>query len=303
MPRHRLRTATAALMLMLAVCMLACDPAAGDDIAPSINNLIEQSLTPRATSSPERTATSAPIARPATSTGEQPRVLWMLRDHGGTDLAVVRFATNVEAIATLSLVGSPGEPAGVGPRTDTTFATQHTMSIPLAPASGVPQPTFLSLEVTDRQGATASATLEYGDTIAGLQYWARIDGERPAFVWTAPFKGNATWTSIVGGAAPPVSVQLFAKPAGCAPAEQCLATPVATFAADSPTLIERAQRHSIPVELPPTPAQDFQLLYTAVVDDAPSPSRCSTSATSRASPPSPASTDDRPASCPRVSAD
>lgn len=266
MPRHRSRTAIAALLLMLAPLVLACDATTGGGIAPSINNLIEQSLTPLPTSTPERSTPSPPIAETATSNEERPRVLWMLRDHGGANLAVVRFATNVETTATLSLIGSPGQPAGIEPRTESTFATRHTISIPLGPAPGAPIAAFLSVEVTDRRGAKATAHLEYGDSIAGTDYWARIDGERPAFVWTAPFKGNATWTDIVGSAAPPVSVQLFAKPAGCTAAEQCLATPVATFSADSPTLIEGGQRHSVPVELPPTPDQDFQLLYTATVD-------------------------------------
>jgi hypothetical protein len=271
MPRYGLRTLAGALVLASALLLLACEP---DSDAPSIGGLLKTTLTPTPTTTALLTAvTGTPAATAASGTptpapAEKPRVLWMLRDHGGSNVAVVRFAANEEVTAVLSLVGSPGQPpTGVDPQTDADFAAEHTLSIPLGVAPGTPPPAFLNLEVTDRQGTKATATLEYGDTIVGTQFWAQAEG-KPAFAFTAPFKGAATWTNLVGQGAqpPPGVVQLFGKVAGCTTAEQCPAGLLATFTEDTPAPAAGGESHSIPVELPPTPDQDFQLLYTSIAD-------------------------------------
>jgi hypothetical protein len=259
----------------LALVILSCESTSPEDIGPSIGGLLDDTATPAAgaATATERPALvqgrSTPMAQasPAPGPGMKPHVLWMLRDHGGTNLAVVRFAASVEVSAVLTVLGGSGQPVGVEPQTTTTYAREHTISTPLSPMPGsASPPTFLSLEVTDRHGAKASAALEYGNAIAGTQYWARTDDQRPAFTWTAPFRGNATWTNIAGPTSPPVSVQVFAKRAGCTTAEQCAPAPVAAFSTDTRTPLEGAERHSIPVDLPATPEQDFQLLYTVFID-------------------------------------
>jgi len=279
MLRLRSRTPASAARLTLTLALislvvLACDTEAG---TPSIGRLLDD--TPTATytvgQAPVEALASAtpaiqsPTTRPPASP-DKPRVLWMLRDHGGANLAIVRFAANTEVTAVLSLAGAPGQPAGVDPQTVTAFATEHTISIPLGLAPGAAVPASLTLEVTDRMGAKATATLEYGDTIVGTQYWARAEDARPAFTWTAPFEGAATWTNLVDDGARPSagSVQLFGKRAACTTAEQCTPAPLATFTEDTRTPLEGAEAHSIPVELPQTPDQDFQLLYTATFDAA-----------------------------------
>lgn len=273
MPSGRFRTLASTLILALVLAMLACEAASTEDIGPSIGALLDETLTPAATTETIAATSTAelvegrPSETPSPPPGEKPQILWMLRDHGGTNVAVVRFATNVEVTAVLSVLAAPGQPPVAEPQTATAFAREHTLSTPLAAMPGsTSQPTFLALEVTDRHGAKATASLEYGDTITGTQYWSGAEGERPAFTWTAPFKGNATWTAITEAPSPPVSVQAFARPAGCTTAEQCAPTPIAGFSADTRTPIEGAERHSIPVELPPTPEQDFHLLYTAFID-------------------------------------
>jgi hypothetical protein len=278
MPRTRPRALASTLILILALLLLAACDSTDDGDTPSIGHLLSTTLTPTTTTeaiAATSTGTGTPAGATATgtqppTTPEKPRVLWMLRDHGGANLAVVRFAANVEVTAVLNLASTPGQPTGIDPQTDAAFATQHTMSIPLSLAPAAPVPAFHTHEVTDHQGAKATATLEYGDAIVGTQYWGRTEGTRPAFAWSAPFKGNATWSNILGAppAPGPGTVQLFAKRAGCTTAEQCAPTLLTTFTQDTRTPFEGGERHGIPVDLPPTPDQDFQLLYTTTIDAA-----------------------------------
>lgn len=281
MSPHRLRALATALILTVAALTLnACD-----EDGPSIGHLLDSTLTPSPTATIEASATpttppattapgATPTSPPATPTPapaqnpttEKPRVLWMLRSSGGTNLAVVRFATNVDTTAVLSLSATPGTPTGVDPQTDANFAREHTISIPLGQAN---VPTSISLDVTDRQGGKATANLEAGATIVGTQYWARTDAFKPAFAWTAPFKGTATWNNILGSPpGPPAgSIQVFAKKAGCTTAEACQATFVGAATNDTRNTFEGGEKHTIPVELPSSPDQDFQLLYSVIIDN------------------------------------
>jgi hypothetical protein len=280
-PQYRLRALATALLLVLALTLLAC----GDDEAPSIGGLIASHTptptpfggvlgtgTPTSGTSTSLPAGSTPtpfVAPGATSTPTpavgKPRVLWMLRSSGGTNLAVVRFATNVETTAVLSLSASPGTQTFVDPQPAPTFAKEHTISIPLG--QGVP--VFLSLEVTDHEDRKAVASLETGATIVGTQYWGRAEGFRPVFTWTGPFKGTATWSNILGAppAPPDGTVQIFGKKAGCTTAEQCQAAPISVATNDTRTTFEGGEKHTIPLSLPSTPDQDFQLLYTVIIDN------------------------------------
>jgi len=136
----------------------------------------------------------------------------MARDHGGANLAVVRFATNVETTAVLSVFGSPGQPTGVEPQADANLAKEHIISTPL----GFGTPVAISITVTDKGGRKAGAVLEYGDTIVGNQYWGRTPGFTPKFTLTAPFRGTATWDAISSSTPLPLgSVQVYGKPVGC----------------------------------------------------------------------------------------
>ncbi|MGE0135942.1 MAG: hypothetical protein AB7L91_11385 [Dehalococcoidia bacterium] len=276
---QRLRPATLALIALVVVLVSACG-GGDDDPTPTATSTplvaTTATLTPTATRTatatptptPSPTPTPTPSATPAgptpTPPAERARVLWMLRDHGGTNVAVVRFATNVDTVATLTVFGSPGEPTGVEPQTDSTFAKEHTIATPLALGT----PVAISVTVTDRNGYKAGAVLEYGNVIVGLQYFGRAPGFTPEFTWTAPYEGTATWDAISTSTPLPLGrVQVFGKRAGCTTAEQCQATLQATATEDTRTLHEGYESHSVPVTLPTTPAQDFQLLYTVIIDN------------------------------------
>ncbi|MBX7112064.1 MAG: hypothetical protein K1X87_09515 [Dehalococcoidia bacterium] len=269
----------ALIALAAAVLALACG-GGGDDNATPTATATPLVATATATPTATRTATPTPSATPtatptatasptSTPAPEKPRVLWMLRDHGGTNLAVVRFATNVETTAVLGVFGSPGEPTGIDPQPDGTLAKEHAISIPLG-LNGTPL--GISLTVTDKNGQKAGAILEYGNTIVGLQYFGRTPTSMPKFTFTAPYRGTATWDALSGTTALPLgSIQVFGKQPACTTAQQCQATLKATATEDTRTLHEGYESHSIPVTLPDTPAQDFQLLYTVIIDNGQQP--------------------------------
>lgn len=212
--------------------------------------------TATATSAPTATATVKPAVSPA---GEKPQVLWMLRDHGGTNLAVVRLATNTETTAVLSVFGSPGQQTGVEPQTDANFAKEHTISIPL----GMAGPVALRVTATDRSGQQANAILEYGSVIVGTQYFGRAPGFTPKLTLSEPFRGIVSWEAISASTELPLgTVQIFGKEPGCTTAQQCQATLKATATQDTRTLREGYETHAVPVVLPDSPARDFQLLIT-----------------------------------------
>lgn len=272
-----------ALIAAVSLAAIACGGGSDDNDTPTATAtpLVatgtaspNATVTRTATATPTSTATPSPTptvtaASTPTPPPEKPRVLWMLRDHGGTNLAVVRFGTNVETTAVLTVFGSPGQPTGVDPQPDATLAREHTISIPLGlggTALGI------SLTVTDKNGAKAGAILEYGDTIVGTQYFGRTADSRPKFTFSAPYRGAATWQAISSSTPLPLgSVQIFGKQPACTTAQQCQSTLKATATEDTRTLIEGAESHSIPVTLPDTPAQDFQLLYTVIIDNGQQP--------------------------------
>lgn len=279
--RRRPTPALGLFALIAALALLACGGGNDDEDTPTATSTPlaataspTATVTRTATATPTSTATPSPTptataASTPTPPPEKPRVLWMLRDHGGTNLAVVRFGTNVETTAVLSVFGSPGQPTGVDPQPDATLAKEHTISIPLGLGG---TPLGISLTVTDKNGAKAGAILEYGSVIVGTQYFGRTPASMPKFTFSAPYRGTATWDAIGSSTPLPLgSVQIFGKQPACTTAQQCQATLKATATEDTRTLHEGYESHSIPVTLPDTPAQDFQLLYTVIIDNGQQP--------------------------------
>ncbi|MFN0146290.1 MAG: hypothetical protein ACKVT1_07255 [Dehalococcoidia bacterium] len=252
---HSLRWLLIASILALPL-LGACDD--GTETAPV-------AAPPSAAGTPPATATtSQPAATPPAPAGtptavkpanEGPRVLWMVRDRAGPGVIVVRFATDVETTAVLSMAVKAGDTPAVEPQEDRTFAKSHTISIPLGE-----KPAFASVEVTDRQGRTGTGALEHGALVAN-DYWS--GGSSAPNLKINQGTVLAIWTNRRGELAGKGTVQLFAKKPGCTTAEVCLGEPAGVFAADAPQGGASFETHTIPFRL--DSGSDWQVILTAPV--------------------------------------
>ena len=244
-----MRAATGLLVLGLvgAVLLAAC----GGDSAPASSPTTAQK---NAVASPTATGPAA-VTTAVKAANEGPRVLWMLREHAGPGLITVRFVTDVETTAVLSMAPRAGDFSTVEPQEDRAFATVHTISIPLGE-----RPAFASVEVTDRKGRKGTGALEYR-TVVSEQYWS--GGSTAPKVQINQGTVLAIWTNRRGELSGKGTVQLFAKKPGCTTADACQAEPAGIFAADAPQGGATFETHTIPFKL--DSLRDWRVLITAPV--------------------------------------
>lgn len=250
---------TFALVLCLAVAPLFV--ACGDD----------NSKTPTAVASASSAASLAPTEVKPTATpalipntisptavaNELPRLLWILRDHAGTGIDTVRFETNVETTAVVSIFGRIGDPAPLpSPTADSTFSKAHAVGQPLGTTPGL-----IHVEVTDRQGKKGSGDLEMG-AVLGRQFFGAAPDVAPKLTFGGNRTATVTWVNLKGGNFQQ-SVQAFAKKGGCSTAQACQATFEKNFTQDTTGGDATIESHKVAIQFGPDKTQDYQVLITA----------------------------------------